>query len=80
MKLRPSRSVQKLTVTDGFCGKIEDKLEKKLLRSSEYSVFIFLFTATLDTGVNLGSTSFMKSKNQVCSQVCTGSPPWPHTF
>ena len=50
-------------------GEMEDKSGKKLLRSSVYNVFNFLFTATLDTAVNLGSTSFMKLRNQVYSHV-----------
>ena len=69
MNLRPSQPVQKSTVTEGFRGEIDERLEKKYFFLFLFNSINFLFTATLDTGVNLGSISLMKSLNQVCSQI-----------
>ena len=59
---------------------INERLEKKEVVSFVYNPSNFLFTATLDTGVNLGPIFLMKSLNQGCSWICMGSPLWPHKF
>ena len=79
LRLLVWQPVQRSTVTLGL-SMTDFAIFANKLFSSLNNLSSFEFTATLETGWNLGSTSCMNVQNQLCSTTEIANPPFLHNF